>query len=165
MTKPGPSPENENLGDGHDAPGNYAPLNHCFGCGKDNPEGMQLKFHLDEITRRAVCQFVLAQRYQGPPGHAHGGIIATILDEAMGKVNKLHKVLALTRQMEVEYVKPVPLGKLLWVTAQERESRGRKYTNLAEITDEQGVVLARGAATFIAIDPHKMFSKFVKAPE
>src|SRR5215472_15397587 len=96
-------------GQGHDTPQYRAPRNHCFGCGQDNPEGMR---------------FRIPRRYQGPPGHVHGGIIATILDEAMGKVNKLRSVIALTRNMEVEYLKPVPLGKPLIVEAWEVRVRG-----------------------------------------
>ena len=57
---------------------------------------MRLKFTLDEESRKTVCHFKLSRKYTGPPGYAHGGIIATILDEAMGKVNKFRNVLALT---------------------------------------------------------------------
>ena len=63
---------------GHDTPTMKLARNRCFGCGKDNPEGMQLKFRLDEGRQRFVGRFRLARRYQGPPGHAHGGVIATV---------------------------------------------------------------------------------------
>lgn len=137
------------------------PQNHCFACGKDNPQGMRLKFYLDEEARQAICRFKLARRYQGPPGHAHGGIIATILDEAMGKINKLSRVVALTRAMNVEYLKPVPLGKPLTVIGRAQQVEGREHTNVAEITDDQGKVLARSTGRFIAVDVAGMFSKFI----
>jgi len=108
-----------------------------------------------------VGRFRIPRRYQGPPGHVHGGIIATILDEAMGKVNKLRSVIALTRNMEVEYLKPVPLGKPLMVEAWEVRVRGRRHTNAAEIRNEKGDVLARSRGLFIAIDPHAMFAKHI----
>src|SRR5262249_13584499 len=127
-----------------------SPQNHCFACGKDNPHGMRLKFFIDEAQRLAICKVKLARRYQGPPGHAHGGIIATILDEAMGKINKLSNVIALTKSMNVEYLKPVPLGKPLTVTARAQNINGREHTNLAEISDEHGEVLARSSGLFIA---------------
>src|SRR3569833_1392410 len=95
---------------GHDTRDIKIPRNHCFGCGPDNSEGMRLNFQLSESGRSFVSRFKLAKKYVGPPGHAHGGIIATILDEAMGKANKLKQVIALTRQMTVEYLRPVPLG-------------------------------------------------------
>ncbi len=139
-----------------------SPLNHCFACGKDNPDGLQLKFYLDEESRRAYCKFKLARRYQGPPGHAHGGIIATILDEAMGKVNKLHSVVALTKSMTVNYLKPVPLGKQLLVSAREQRVEGREHTNVAEIVNEEGEVLARSTGVFIAVDIARMFARHLE---
>lgn len=133
--------------------------NHCFACGKDNPEGMHLKFVLDEPGRRFLCRFRLPRKFQGPPGHAHGGIIATILDEAMGKVNKLHQVIALTKSMEVEYLRPVPLATPLVVESRELSKRGRRHINAAEIKDSSGQVLARSRGLFIAVDAAKMFAR------
>ena len=148
---------------GHAVHGEPKPRrNHCFACGKDNTDGMHLKFFLDEAARHAVCKFKLSRRYTGPPGHAHGGIIATILDEAMGKVNRFRNVLALTSAMDIRYLRPVPLGKLLTVTGYEQSVEGRKHINVAEISNEQGEVLARSTGTFIAIDPEKMFPALAK---
>lgn len=138
------------------------PINRCFACGSANPEGMRLKFFFDESRRRAWCRFRLARKYQGPPGHAHGGIIATILDEAMGKVNKLRHVVALTSRMQVEYLRPVPLGQTLIAEGHERSVRGRRHINAAEIRNQKGDVLARGRALFVAVDAEKMFAKHIK---
>lgn len=136
--------------------------NYCFACGQNNPDGMHLKFTLDEERQTFVCRFRLSKRYTGPPGHCHGGIIATILDDAMGKVNKLRHVIALTKEMTVEYIRPVPLHKPLRVEGREVAVRGRQHINMAEIMNEKGEVLARSKGIFIAIDPLKMFGKFVE---
>jgi uncharacterized protein (TIGR00369 family) len=136
--------------------------NYCFACGQNNPDGMRLKFTLDDERQTFVCRFKLGKRYTGPPGHCHGGIIATILDDAMGKVNKLHHVIALTKEMTVEYLKPVPLHKALHVEGREVSVHGRQHINAAEILNENNEVLARSRGTFIAIDPEKMFGKFVE---
>jgi uncharacterized protein (TIGR00369 family) len=146
---------------GHD-PHNRPQKNYCFACGPDNPDGMHLKFALDEARQTFICRFRLPKRYSGPPGHCHGGIIATILDDAMGKVNKLRNVVALTREMTVEYLKPVPLQKPLRVEGREVSVQGRQHVNAAEITNEKGEVLARSRGVFIVIDPEKMFAKYVK---
>jgi len=122
---------------------------------------MRLRFTYDEERDCFVCRFRLGKRYTGPPGHCHGGIIATILDEAMGKVNKLRHVVALTSEITVNYLKPVPLAKLLRVESREVSVKGRKHVNMAEILNEKGEVLACGRGLFIAIDPHKMFARFV----
>jgi uncharacterized protein (TIGR00369 family) len=147
---------------GHDTKDIKLPKNNCFVCGPDNPEGMQLKFTLDEARQTFVCNFHLGKRYTGPPGHCHGGIIACILDDAMGKVNKLRQVIALTREMTVEYLKPVPLHEPLRVEGREVKVQGRTHINAAEIQNENGEVLARSRGLFIAIDPEKMFAKHVE---
>ena len=135
--------------------------NYCFAFGKNNPEGMRLRFTYDEERDCFISRFRLGKRYTGPPGHCHGGIIATILDEAMGKVNKLRHVIALTSEITVHYLKPVPLNKPLRVESREVKVTGRQHVNMAEILNRKGEVLARGRGVFIAIDPQKMFAKFV----
>ena len=147
---------------GHETKDLKLPANTCFVCGPDNPDGMHLVFTLDEERNTFICHFNLGDRYTGPPGHCHGGIIASILDDAMGKVNKLRHVVALTKEMTVEYLKPVPLHKPLRVESREVSVHGRQHMNAAEILDETNEVLARSQGTFIAIDPEKMFGKFVE---
>ena len=136
--------------------------NKCFGCGPENPIGLKLRFVLDEARQRFVCRFRLQGRFVGPPAHAHGGIIATILDEAMGKVNKLHNIVCLTSTMEVTYLKPVPLFRPLIVEGWERRVRGREHYRGAEIRSPEGEVLAASTGKFIEIDPHRMFARFLK---
>jgi len=135
--------------------------NQCFACGRGNPDGMHLKFTLDKERQTFVSRFRLDQRFTGPPGHCHGGIIATILDEAMGKVNRLRDVVALTSQMTVHYLRPVPLHKPLRVESREVSVHGRRHTNMAQILNKKNEVLARSQGIFIAIDPQKMFAKYV----
>jgi uncharacterized protein (TIGR00369 family) len=136
--------------------------NYCFACGKGNPEGMHLNFRYDKKLGGFVCRFRLRKRFTGPPGYAHGGVIATILDEAMGRVNKLRQVVALTARISVDYLKPVPLNKALRVESREVSVHGRHHTNMAAILNDKSEVLARSRGLFIAIDPAKMFGKLVE---
>ena len=156
-------PQRHSKGGGHDTPYVRLQKNHCFVCGDENPDGMHLHFELDEAHSTYVCHFTLDKRFTGPPGHCHGGIIATILDEAMGKVNKIRNVVAVTSEMTVNYVKPVPLNQPLRVESREIEVDGRKHINMAAILNEKGEILARSRGVFLAIDPHKMFGKFVES--
>src|SRR6202050_2343300 len=112
---------------GHDTRYMKMQKNNCFVCGQDNKDGMRLKFVLDEPRQTFVCHFRLSKRYTGPPGHCHGGIIASILDDAMGKVNKLRQVIAVTSEMTVNYLKPVPLHQPLRVESREVEVTGGKH--------------------------------------
>jgi acyl-CoA thioesterase FadM len=80
----------------------------------------------------------------------------------MGKVNTLRNVVAVTAEITVNYLKPVPLNKPLRVEAWETKVKGRRHIHTAEILNQKGEVLARGRGLFIVIDPHKMFGKFVE---
>src|SRR6185437_5598381 len=131
--------------------------NFCFGCGRENPSGMRLKFTLDETGKQFVCRFRLNKRYTGPPGYCHGGIIATILDEAMAKVNRLFDAPAPTSRMTVEYLRPVPLNSPLQVWSKNVGKRGRRLTHSAEIRDERGTVLARSRGVFVIISHQHVF--------
>jgi uncharacterized protein (TIGR00369 family) len=133
--------------------------NFCFGCGKDNPDGMGLKFAIDGRGKQFVSRFRLSKRYTGPPGHCHGGIIATILDEAMSKLNRLYQTSAATSRMTVEYLRPVPLHTPLQVRSRNMSRRGRRFMHAAQILDEKGTVLARSHGVFVALDPEHVFRK------
>jgi uncharacterized protein (TIGR00369 family) len=127
------------------------PSNKCFGCGGDNAGGMMLTFEQDNVNRRIVGRFVLGERYQGGGGFAHGGIIALLLDEAMGKVCRFREVRAVTAELTVEYVKPVSVEKEIIVEGRETELKGRNLFLTGEIRDAAGVVLARGRGRFVVI--------------
>ncbi len=126
----------------------------CFGCGAHNRIGMRLRFFVD--SQGAVLSTLrLPKRFQGPHGFVHGGVIAAILDEAMSKAihASVHgaKIMALTRQMETEYLRPTPLGALLTLYGRQDRVEGRKHFCSATVTDTAGHTLARGKALFIAV--------------
>ena len=129
------------------------PTNKCFGCGGDNPGGMKLTFEQDNVNRRIIGRFVLGERYQGGGGFGHGGIIAVLLDEAMGKVCRFREVRAVTAELTVEYLKPVNVQQEIIVEGRETEQKGRNIFMSGEIRDTAGTVLARGKARFVIIAP------------
>jgi len=79
-------------------------------------------------------------------------VIATLLDEAMSKANRQFGVVAMTRQMEVEYLKAVPLMTPLTLTAHHVSASGRKHRCGAQIADQNGTILASAKALFIAVN-------------
>ena len=131
--------------------------NYCFACGKDNPDGMHLKFTINRERKRFVSSFRLSKRFTGPPGYCHGGIIATILDDAMSKLNKLRDVIAATAELKIEYLKPVPLRTPWRVESRELKKRGGHLIHRAEILNQEGTVLARGRGVFVIIDAKRVF--------
>ncbi len=134
--------------------------NHCFGCAPANRQGLKLRFTEDDAGVASV--FRVARRFEGPPGHVHGGIIATILDEAMGKVSRRKGVVALTRRMSIDYLQPVPLGVKLRAVGWAVRQEGRKHFHAGEIRTLDGTVLARSEGLFVAIDAAEMFRKHVE---
>jgi uncharacterized protein (TIGR00369 family) len=136
----------------------------CFGCSPSNRAGLRLRFRENLADGSVECEFRLARRFEGPPRHAHGGMIATVLDEAMGKVNRQKGIVAMTRKMSVDYLLPVPLGVKLRAVGWPVRADGRKHFHAAEIRALDGSVLARSEGLFLAIDPGKMFQTLGARP-
>jgi uncharacterized protein (TIGR00369 family) len=128
------------------------PTNICFGCGGANPRGMKLTFEQDDTAKRIRGAFKLGAEYQGGPGFIHGGIIAAVLDEAMGKVSRFRSVRAVTAELIVEYLKPVPVDQPLLIEAYEVERIGRNLHFVGEIRNQSGDLLARGRGRFVVIE-------------
>src|SRR4051794_36806178 len=141
---------------------------HCFGCGPANPHGLHLVFTTDISDPEhpsATVQVQLDRHHEGPPGYLHGGLIATLLDEAMSKLNRPLNVLAMTRHMEVDYLRPVPLYKPLILTSRHLSREGRKIFHQAEIQSPEGQVLARAKGLFIVIDKAMLAAAGFTGPE
>ena len=128
----------------------HSAQNQCFGCGPANPAGLKLEFSVTP-DHTVLCHTTITDHYEGPPGYLHGGIIATLLDEAMSKANRAQGVTAMTRQMQVEYLRPVPSGKPIRITGHVTRSEGRKHWTAAEIKNTEGTTLASATGLFIAI--------------
>jgi uncharacterized protein (TIGR00369 family) len=125
--------------------------NKCFGCGGANDRGMQLTFVQDNVRRRIVGRFILGDAYQGGGGMGHGGIIALLLDEAMGKACRFREVRAVTAELSVQYLKPVKVDEEIVVEGFETDQKGRNLFLAGEIRNAAGEVLARGTARFVVV--------------
>ncbi len=131
------------------------PANPCFGCGGGNPRGMKLVFEMDESGRRVIGRFRIGPEYQGATGFIHGGIIATVLDEAMSKVSRFSNVRAVTAELTIEYLLPVRVDEELRVEGFVTRREGRQLYHEGEIRDAVGNLLARGRGRFVIIDPER----------
>jgi uncharacterized protein (TIGR00369 family) len=130
----------------------HSAQNRCFGCGPENPAGLKLQFAVAE-DGSVFCVATISENYEGPPGCLHGGIIATLLDEAMSKANRAQGVTAMTREMQIEYLKPVPSRAQIRIEGRVTRSEGRKHWTSAQILNVEGTVLARAGGFFIAVLP------------
>ena len=91
--------------------------------------------------------------FEGPPGYVHGGIIATLLDEAMSKAVRVRGLIAMTRKLEIEYLRPVPSGAPIRMEGKILSSEGRKHWVQARILNADGSELALGKGLFIEVRP------------
>lgn len=130
----------------------HAAQNRCFGCGQANPTGLHLEFLLAE-DHSVVSLPVIPDTFEGPVGYLHGGIIATLLDEAMSKSIRAKGFIAMTRHMEVEYLRPIPSGAQVRLEGRLTHKEGRKHWAEAKILDAEGTTLARGKGLFIEVKP------------
>ena len=136
---------------------NLTPLSHvaenrCFGCGQANPAGLKLEFFL-AADQSVVSLPTIPDTFEGHPGYLHGGIIATLLDESMSNAVRSRGFIAMTRHLEVDYLRPVPSHSPLRLEGRVTRSEGRKHWSEAKILDAQGRILAQGKGLFIEVTP------------
>jgi len=136
----------------HLTPFAHSAHNRCFGCGEANVTGLRLEFFLAS-DGSVVSLPVVSNAFDGHPGYLHGGIIATLLDEAMSKAVRAQAGASMTRKMEVEYLRPVPSGMRLRIEGQAVRSEHHKHWAEANILNELGIVLAQGKGLFIELRP------------
>ena len=127
------------------------PENKCFGCGGSAEGGMFLTFEQDNVQRKIVGKFVMGPRYQGGGGMLHGGIIAMLMDEAMGKCCRFRNALAVTADMAIDYLRPIRVDQEIFVEAYETAQVGRNLFQMCEVRDVEKKVLARGRARFVVL--------------
>lgn len=101
---------------------------YCFACGPKNPQGLKLDFYAVGDALRA--DFVPLKEHQGYTDIIHGGIITTILDEAMAKAAIQKGIFAVTAQITVRFKEPLKVGEMAFVEAKMDKRRG----NLVEAT-------------------------------
>ena len=122
----------------------------CFACGQANLFGLQL-----EVTARpgggVEGRFFVKQDHQGPPGYAHGGVIAAALDEAMALLLHGEGTFALTGRLEIDLLAPAPVGTFVQVSAEVEASEERKLRLAVEARGEGGERLAVGRGTFVRV--------------
>ncbi|MFX0098649.1 MAG: PaaI family thioesterase [Candidatus Hodarchaeota archaeon] len=150
-----------------DYPVDYVPA--CFGCSPTNPIGMRLQFFTKPGDKYVVTRYVVEKHYCGFPAFAHGGIIGLIFDEVMAYTTyNVFKKFGLTKQIEMKFIKPVLIGKPMFIRGwvHEVEEKGKKrYVNmeaeLYEGNDETGKLCAKSNGIYV-IPPDETLSEGLK---
>lgn len=121
----------------------------CFGCGGLHPTGLHLVPYAGPGLRVAGT-LELTLNHQGAAGLAHGGLLAAVADEAMGALNWLLMAPAVTARLEVDYLRPVPVGQRLGLAARITGVAGRKVFTAATVGIAGSPVL-RASAIFVQV--------------
>jgi len=122
----------------------------CYGCGAENDHGLHMEFRRE--GDRTICDFAPVDFQQGYPGRMHGGIVSTMIDEAMGWAVYHSKKWGTTARLNVRYRRPVDLGSQLRVEAWITRERHRLIELRAEVRDESGQLLADSEGTYMLLD-------------
>ena len=125
---------------------------HCFGCGEKHPTGLHLVAHVGngmDIT----AEFVVSENHQGAPGLAHGGLLSLAFDEALGKLVWLLRAPAVTARLETDFIKPVPMGSKLFITAEITGQVNRKVycSAVGRLNSPDGEIAVRAAALYVIV--------------
>ncbi|MDQ6914559.1 MAG: PaaI family thioesterase [Actinomycetota bacterium] len=120
----------------------------CFGCGPANLFGLQL-----EVERRddgsVAGRFFVKQDHQGPPGHAHGGIVGAALDDAMALASGEGHESAFTARLEVDLRAPAPVGSFLLLEASVKAASERRLEGRATARREDGTLVAEARGVLV----------------
>jgi acyl-CoA thioesterase FadM len=124
---------------------------YCFGCGRHNPIGFHLVFEREE-DGGVVARYSPRREDQGFPEVMHGGLLALLLDEAMGWAMYADNIFAVTAKMEVRYRRAAGLDDPLTVRAHITRNRGRRLELEATIANDAGEVLVESSALFMRMN-------------
>jgi acyl-coenzyme A thioesterase PaaI-like protein len=147
---------------------------HCFGCGEKHPTGLHLVAHVGNAMD-ITAEFVVSENHQGAPGLAHGGLLSLAFDEALGKLMWLLRAPAVTARLETDFLKPVPMGSKLFITAEITGQVGRKVycSAVGRLNSLDGEIAVRAAALFVIVPmsqflqhaPAESLEAIAKTPE
>jgi uncharacterized protein (TIGR00369 family) len=126
---------------------------HCFVCGVENKYGLHLLFYENEEDE-VVVETQVPDQFQGYPGIVHGGIVAALVDETLGRVhmgNPENPRFMFTAKMSINYRKPVPVGKPIRIVAKALKRKSKTATSFCSIYGPEGDTLVDAEALLIKV--------------
>jgi uncharacterized protein (TIGR00369 family) len=121
---------------------------YCFACGMQNPDGLRINWIT--LEKKATAKFTPDRKYQGWKGILHGGIIATLLDEAMTRLAYLACGAALTAEMTIRFVAPAEIGEPLDIQGEITNER-RKIVEMKASIHSAGKLIAHATGKAVKL--------------
>ena len=124
----------------------------CFVCGLENPVGLHFSFY-ETGPGEVTVDFTPSYHYHGYPGVLHGGIVASILDEAAGRAHMgiFPPCFMFTAKLEVKFRKNIPIGKPLKIIGKAGKDRGRMAEGWSGIYTQEGELLAEANVLLVDV--------------
>ncbi|NBU25448.1 MAG: PaaI family thioesterase [Gammaproteobacteria bacterium] len=122
--------------------------NRCFVCGPDNAQGLRVPFRME--GDRCLGRFTPAEHHNSFEGITHGGIVFSLLDDAMGNWLFLQGERGVTAKCEIRYRQPLPVGTQVEAACGLRQRKGRLVMLEARLTRvDDGSLVAEAEASFM----------------
>jgi uncharacterized protein (TIGR00369 family) len=119
---------------------------HCFVCGDKNDIGLKLDFY--EKDGKARAEFTPDKNFEGYRDILHGGILSTLLDEAMIKSILARGILTVTYQIEVKFKRPATIGEKLIIEGEITGERRKLILTEGKVFKEDGTTVAEAKGKF-----------------
>jgi acyl-coenzyme A thioesterase PaaI-like protein len=133
----------------------------CYGCGPDNAKGIHANFPFHEESGEVRYTIAIEKDFEGPPGYVHGGVLATLMDEAQGVLCFHIGHFVMTDHLYIRYSKACPLGEEIeircWVTMVRKR---RIYTKATIHLKKTGDLLVSSKARWYDISERTMKRMF-----
>jgi uncharacterized protein (TIGR00369 family) len=123
----------------------------CFVCGKANPIGLKVEFTLDREALKIRGVFTPKREHEGYRGILHGGLVSTLLDEAMVKLLWEAGIPAVSAALEVRLAKPARIGEPLHIFGWVESQQGKLVLAAARIEDAGGGLVAEARAKCVRV--------------
>ncbi|MDQ6928702.1 MAG: PaaI family thioesterase [Actinomycetota bacterium] len=124
----------------------------CFVCDPKNEKGLQISFFHDDEADLISADFTLDEHCSGAPRFVHGGLIVTLLDEAMAWATiAIAKQFAVAKETNAVFRRPVQVGAPHRVEAQITARAGKDIDATARVVDAKGRRCAHATSRFIVL--------------
>jgi acyl-coenzyme A thioesterase PaaI-like protein len=128
----------------------------CLVCGRANPHGLHLSLHVDPLTGEVGTRLLTQPQHVGFDGIVHGGVLATVLDEAMvWAATWAGRRFCVCAEMTVRFKESAGVGESLTFTARVESKRSRLITTVGEARRSNGTVLVEAAGKYSPVPPER----------